>query len=220
MWRFAFVMWLLGAQAYACGLALNLAIDVSLSVDEQEYRLQTGGIASALRDPSVIAAISAIDGGVAISVMQWSGRAEQSISLSWQHVSTPPEIITLARKIETIPRAFSSETAPGSALMAAITLHSQISCERHVTDVSGDGIANTGVDTRLARDQAVALGHTINGLAILGDDTRLEAFYRYNVIGGPGHFLEIARGFDDYGRAMRDKLLKELPQNLAMGPRQ
>ena len=123
--------------------------------------------------------------------------------------------MAVADQIAQIPRAFASETAPGSALMASIELHGTVNCARHVTDMSGDGIANTGSETRTARDAAIGLGHTINGLVILGDDARLEGFYRYNVIGGAGHFLEIAQGFDDYGRAMKEKLLKELPRRVA-----
>jgi len=207
-------------KASACGLALLFAIDVSLSVDEQEFTLQTDGIAQALRDPNVASVIQAIDGGVAISLMQWSGRAHQSQSVPWRMIRDPEELDQLADQIARVPRAFASETAIGSALMAALQIHLEApqACARQVTDVSGDGIANTGSDTRSSRDQATALGHTINGLIILGDDPRLEDYYRYNVIGGAGHFLEIADGFDDYARAMRDKLLKELPQQLAMRP--
>jgi len=206
--------------ANACGLALVLAIDVSLSVDEAEFSLQTDGIAQALRDPSVAAAIGSVEGGVAISLMQWSGRDDQAVSVDWRHVDGAGRLAGLADEIAATPRAFGSKTAPGSALSYAMDLHRALpmTCARHVTDVSGDGISNDGVETRVMRDQAVGLGHTINGLVILGDDTRLEAYYRHNVIGGPGHFLEIAYGFDDYGRAMREKLLKELPRQVAMRP--
>lgn len=217
--RLALVLCVWAAKAQACGLALVLAIDVSLSVDEHEFALQTGGIAAALRDPSVASAIGSVEGGVAISLMQWSGRGDQAVSLPWRLVSGRDEINALAQDISGISRAFGSKTAPGSALLRSVQLHesSPYHCDRQVTDMSGDGIENSGVSTRSGRDTALGHGHTVNGLVILGDDDRLEAFYRHNVIGGPGHFLEIAHGFDDYGRAMRDKLLKELPRLLAMG---
>ncbi len=207
----------LPVHAQGCGLALLLAIDVSLSVDEREFALQTGGIAEALTDPSVMAVIGSVDGGVALSVAQWSGRDDQHLSLPWRLISNSADIETAAGDIAAIRRVFASKTAPGSALVRSRNIHrdNPYACNRRVTDVSGDGIENSGVNTRRAATALIAQGTTINGLVILGDDTRVEAFYRHNVIGGDGHFLEIASGFDDYGRAMRDKLLRELPTHLA-----
>lgn len=55
---------------------------------------------------------------------------------------------------------------------------------------------------------------TVNGLVINGADfeaeTGLIAFYKGQVIRGPGAFVEIANGFEDYERAMRRKLEREL----------
>lgn len=210
---------LLAAPAGACGLALMFAIDVSLSVDEAEYAIQIGGIGTALKDRDVAEALLSLEGGAALSLMQWSGRADQAISLPWTRIETATDLSDFAERIARTPRAFASETAPGSALLEAIAAHqtNPLTCDRRVTDVSGDGIQNTGASTRQASAAAVLAGHTVNGLVILGDDPRLEDFYRHNVIGGPGHFLEIARGFSDYPRAMREKLLKEIPMMVAFG---
>ena len=48
----------------------------------------------------------------------------------------------------------------------------------------------------------------MNGLAIGGATPR--AFYRANVIGGPGAFLVSARGFFELASAIRRKLLREI----------
>ncbi len=62
-------------------------------------------------------------------------------------------------------------------------------------DVSGDGPNNGGTLVTVARDKAVAVGITVNGLPILDDGggfyTRynigdLDLYYRDCVIGGPG----------------------------------
>ena len=57
-------LWFAAAPAAAqeCRIALALGIDVSSSVDPDEYALQAGGLAAALRDPEVAAAFLAVPG--------------------------------------------------------------------------------------------------------------------------------------------------------------
>ena len=202
--------------ATACDLALVLAVDVSLSVDADEFAVQRDGTARALLDPGVKAALLA-NGSVMLSFMQWSGRNDHSVSVPWTRVGSPAALQEFSAQLGRVNRGFWSETAPGSAIAKARDLHRRAptECARKVIDISGDGIENTGLRTRIASENAVADGITINGLVILGDDDRVEPFYRHNVIGGDGAFVERANGFADYPRAIRDKLLKELPPSLA-----
>ena len=51
---------------------------------------------------------------------------------------------------------------------------------------------------------------TVNGLVIKGADPDPVAYYRAEVIHGPGAFVEIAADFDDYEAAMKRKLLREI----------
>jgi hypothetical protein len=44
---------LAASPAAACATALILAIDVSNSIDDGEYRIQTDGLADALDDPAI-----------------------------------------------------------------------------------------------------------------------------------------------------------------------
>lgn len=57
-------------------------------------------------------------------------------------------------------------------------------------------------------------GITVNGLVIrvidLGVDTGVLPYYKSQVIRGPGAFTEVADRFEDYERAMRRKLEREL----------
>ena len=76
-------------------------------------------------------------------------------------------------------------------------------------DVSGDGTSTASL-TQSARDAAAALNIVINGLAIEGSATStfITDFYRNNVI-TPSGFVVTAAGFDDFQRAVEQKLLIE-----------
>ena len=64
LWGFLAVVTLtaagLTAAAEPVDMELIIAVDVSSSVDENEYRLQMGGIAAAFRNPSVLDAIRSL----------------------------------------------------------------------------------------------------------------------------------------------------------------
>lgn len=60
----------------------------------------------------------------------------------------------------------------------------------------------------------------INGLPILSSDARsdwledkIDEHYAKNVIGGKGSFMEVAKGFNDFGRAAQKKILTEITNN-------
>src|SRR6202011_944546 len=93
---------------------------------------------------------------------------------------------------------------------------------RHIIDISGDGTNNSGRPITEARDQAIASGVTINGLAIINDRPNLgysahtqppgglPLYYRQNVIGGPNAFLIVVEDFNSFADAMANKLAKEI----------
>lgn len=196
---------------------LKIAMDVSLSIDAAEYRLQSHGMASALRQHDVQQVIGSVPGGVAILVLQWSGRDELFVALPWTLLSTPADINGFATKIAAMPRAFVSDTAPGSALERGVLLHgaNPWGCGRLVIDLSGDGSQNSGRDTGVASRLAASYGITVNGLAILGSDRKVEQFFLRNVVRGPNSFLEITNGFEDFEAAFHKKIFREVPLMLA-----
>ena len=65
---------------------------------------------------------------------------------------------------------------------------------------------------------AVSKGITINGLAILDGDDGLAAYYRLNVTGGPGSFVISADDFEDFAKAMKRKLGRELSVQISSAP--
>lgn len=196
----------------AVDLELVLAVDISASVDDAEYGLQTAGIARALRDPEVGAAIESLGaGGIAVAVMPWSRDAV--LAVGWTRLDGAPAAERLAARIEGLPRArIGVTTGIGTALARARALLGSNGFEgrRRAVDVSGDGKNNSGLPLWVERNRTLAAGVTINGLTILDDDPTLADYYANHVIGGPGAFLVTAAGFEDFARAFREKLLREI----------
>lgn len=206
-------------------LLLVLAADISRSLDETKFRLQRDGYAAALTNPRVIAAIgSGLTGRIAISFIEWSGVAEQTIVADWTLIAGRQDAEALAARIRTAPRAFMGRTAIGSAIEFAMLqfARSPFQADRHLIDVSGDGTSNSGIDVVEARSLALAQRITVNGLAILSEvplafnpqhthpPGGLLNYYESNVIGGPNAFALAAEGFEAFGNAILAKLIKEI----------
>jgi Ca-activated chloride channel family protein len=200
------------AQAGACRLALAFALDVSASVDETEYRLQLDGLAAGLRDPAVRAAITGPGGGVALAAYEWSGTRQQAMIAPWTLVTTDAALDAFAARVTAHRRGYTEfPTAVGYALgYGAVLLRDAPPCQRRVIDISGDGLSNDGFGPDAAYRAFDFDGVTINGLVIGGEDLELISFYQFAVAHGPGAFVEVARDYTDYPRAMRRKLLREV----------
>ena len=214
----AVALGLLPVPVPACGLELVLAMDVSRSVINDEFDLQMGGLANALRHAEIIEAIGWTPGGVMMTLTQWSGPSQQNQSVGWRHLTTPESIRAFAHEVDTARRDFyQSYTAIGEALWHANTLSATNPrrCKRRVIDVSGDGASNRGREPADIADALAANGVTINALVIRGARPDPAQYYLDNVVRGPGAFIEIASTFHDYARAIQQKLLRELTPALA-----
>lgn len=213
MLRAVLLAWLTGQPALACETALLLSIDVSGSIDGGDYRLQTEGLARALRDPEVTEAL--VRGQVALAVVQWSGTDQQALVLPWQRMLSPEAVSRMARAAADLPRAFAgSDTAVGESLRFATAQFAAVpDCKRHVIDISGDGQENAGFTDARARAEAIEAGLAINAIAIEdpGPAIPITTYYRRWII-TPGGFVVTARGLQDYAETLRLKLLRELTQ--------
>jgi Ca-activated chloride channel homolog len=211
MLRALVLSWLFATPALACETALLLSIDVSGSIDSGDYRLQADGLAAALTDPEVAEAL--VRGQVALAVVQWSGPAQQELSLDWQRMLTEDAVAHFAARAAGMPRAFKgSDTAVGQAIRFALGQFGAVGdCQRRVIDISGDGQENAGFTDAKARSEAVAAGVMINAIAIeaAGQAFPITSYYRKWVI-TPGGFVVSARGLQDYAETLRMKLLREL----------
>lgn len=221
--RLAFAAAFLAASPAAaqtmCGVELVLAMDVSRSVSTAEYRLQMDGLADAFRDEEVRDAIRLIPGGVMATVMIWGDQRQQKQTTPWTLLlGDGGAEDVFAHSVAHTRRVFGfTLTGLGAAMLYANRLSetNPTPCRKRVIDISGDGVWNDGPRPRDAWG-AMPPDLTINGLVILGATPDPLSFYQTEVIGGPNAFVEVADDFDDYARAIKLKLLRELAPSLSM----
>ncbi len=204
----------LTSPAFACRLALLLALDASASVDSREYILQRNGLAAALIAPEVEAAFLSSPEPVALAAYEWSGQWNQRVILEWRLIRSGEDLLAAAQELSTVKRSTTGfPTAIGYALgFGAGMLERAPRCLRQTIDVSGDGENNHGFPPPLAYKHFPLDGVTVNALAIGGAMglEKLVAYYRADVIRGPNAFVERARDHTDFERAMRRKLEREV----------
>ena len=206
-------------------LLLVLAADVSRSIDETEFDLQRKGYAAAITDPRVLRAITGgRNHGVAVSFIEWSGAADQNVVVDWTVVRDEEAAASVAATMLAAPRSFLGRTSIGAAIDFAMERFAAApaTSDKRVIDISGDGTSNAGRTVTEARDQAVAAGVTINGLAIINTQANpgyafhtqppggLPKYYEENVIGGPGAFVLQVENFESFAEAITRKLLTEI----------
>ncbi len=203
-------------SAAGCRLALVLAMDVSSSVDAAEDRLQRGGMALALQSEEVSKAFFSSDQPVALAVYEWSGRYNQELILNWTMINSQADLLIAAETVAKSTRSHNDfPTAMGYGLgYGAGLLEQAPECLYQTLDMAGDGQNNEGFGPQAAYAEFPFDGVTVNGLVVNAADFEAEvgliAFYQAEVLHGPGAFLVVANGFDDYERAMRIKLEREL----------
>ena len=213
------------ARAQNTDLLLVLAADVSRSIDDAEFDLQRKGYTAALTDSRVLAAIrGGSTGSIAVCFVEWSGAGEQMVVADWAVIHDDEDAGALAAAILTQPRSFVGRTSISGAIDFAMERFAAAKphANRRIIDISGDGTNNSGRPITEARDQAVAAGVTINGLAIINDRPNpgyafhtqppggLPEWYRQNVIGGSGAFLRVVEDFRSFADAMTNKLINEI----------
>lgn len=210
----------LTAQASAaCRLALALALDVSGSVDAREYILQTTGIAAALDDSDVRAALLALpEVPVALAIYEWSSSSYQRQILPWTELRSDADIDAVRTRLLGWHRRPAPEaTGLGTALEHGVHLmETSPACWDRTIDVSADGKNNDWPLPERLR-AAGRLGTVrINALVVasgapdVGGAAELSAYFRARIIHGADAFVEVAQGYDDYADAMRRKLLREI----------
>lgn len=213
------------AKAEPVDIQLALIADVSRSVDNDEFRLQREGFATALTDPRVMSAIrSGAVGAIGVTFIEWSGDDEQKVVVDWTVIRDGESSAVVADQIRTAPRSFTGRTSISAAIDFTVRRFeaSGLTSPRKVIDVSGDGTNNAGRDIAVSRDEAVAGGFVINGLAIINLNPNfgfiahtqppggLPNYYREHVMGGPGAFVLQIDDFHSFADAMATKLLNEI----------
>jgi len=199
-------------QTYV-GVELVLAVDTSISVSETEYRLQMAGISNALRSPDILDLIADHPGGVAMTLVHWSIGSLNKQAVEWRHLETAASVFDFATAVEQSPRRSAGRgTSISDALVFSTRLLNTNTFVGEVRkiDISGDSRHNSGPSPHSARDDAVLLGITINGLVIEDGDRNLGRYFQNRVIGGDGSFVMSIQRNGDFADAMRRKLAREL----------
>jgi len=193
---------------------LVLALDSSASVEASEFRLQIDGLAAAFADPEVLRQIETLKPlGAAVAVVEWGGSGDSRVVLPFTPLNSSRDSKAFSFRISLIHRwvrASNTSIATGMDDSRMLIESSGYDGLRNIIDISGDGKDNGGVSLKKARERAMAAGVTVNGLPIMADDPTLDTYYRDHVIVGATSFIEPARDFEDYVRAIKEKLLREL----------
>ena len=128
----------------------------------------------------------------------------------------------------------SSTNITGAVTAATdLILNNQYDGEIRVIDISGDGISNnrqytgngkttdykycqisenwTCSQLKKASDTATKKGIIVNGLPIdTSPNQYIAAQYKSHVIGGDSSFIEVSEGFEDFARAAKQKIKREM----------
>jgi hypothetical protein len=213
-----------GARAEEVDVEIVLAADGSGSIDDDELKLQRDGYGDAITSREVLDAITSGPAGrIAIAYVEWGGPSSQHVIVDWHVVADRASAEAFASLVRTRPRAAIGYNSISNAIDFSIRMieGNAHTGGKRVIDVSGDGPNIGGRGIHEARDEAVGKGVTINALAIRrpgsgvafsagASGLPLEEYYRLNVIGGPGAFVEIADGTRSFTAAVRSKLVQEI----------
>ncbi len=203
---------LFAGPALACDLALALAVDVSGSVDQHEYSIQMGGLATALRDPVI--AETLVRGRAQLKLVQWTGSSRQQISIPWTVMEGFTDLEQFADRVAADARLWRSySTAIGEAVLFTMRDFDKVEhCARKLIDVSGDGPNNEGIEPEEIRRELKRRGIVVNAIAIEASEPDLTDYFFEHVIHGEGAFVVTADSFSDYPGKIRKKLLREVTQ--------
>jgi len=215
----------LARAAEPVDLVLVLVSDVSRSVDDSEFRMEKDGYAAAFNDPRVLAAIKGGPiGSIAVAYIEFAGSYEVRTVVDWRVIRDAASAKEMTEALVAAPRSFWGRTSISAGIDRAMQLvgENPYEAQRRVIDVAGDGTNNSGREVTAARDDAVAAGVTVNGLAIINENPvsytfahvqppgGLTSWYKENVTGGAGNFVVEVRSFEAFGEAMTRKLINEI----------
>jgi hypothetical protein len=196
---------------------LVLAVDISRSMDPEEFALQRAGYVAALRHPDFINAVRAGNHGrIALTYFEWAGTVRHETQLPWTVIDGAETADAFAAALEKIPvRSFRGTSISGALVYGARLFDGNaFEGDRKVFDVSGDGPNNVGLPVVAARDAALAKGIIVNGLPILIRPSytvrELDRYYSECVTGGPGSFVLPIRHASEFATAIRRKLILEV----------
>jgi len=202
-------------------VALVLAVDVSRSMSIEELRIQREGYAAAIASPEVVRAIGrGAHRRIAVTLFEWANNTHAREIVGWTVIESQADADRVAGLLLATHSVGQRRTSISGAILHASGLlqTAPYEADRMVIDISGDGPNNQGIPVTEARDEAVGMGFTINGLPMMtrggvGAQFHIEDLDRYYarcVIGGPGAFMVPVNDWDQFAEAVRRKLVLEI----------
>lgn len=210
------------AEAGDVDVAIVFAIDVSASVGPAAAYMQREGHADALSSPETIAAIKINPAGcIAVTYFEWSGPGQLRTIVPWSIICNAGDAEPVAAEIrehgyQGIGCRYKCSTSISFAIDAARIVLGRYPgiAPRRVIDISANGVNNDGLSVEVSRQEALDHGYTINAIAIsertYGVREDLFGYFADKVIGGPGAFVIEPTDLDDYGTALRRKIVLEI----------
>jgi hypothetical protein len=211
----------LAAGAIPVDLELVLAVDTSGSVNYEEAHLQRQGVADAFKSDELAKVVGlGTYGKIAVAYLDWSNQFENTVVVDWTVIDGKESAARFADELLAAPTRSGRRTSISSAIVSSMELleNNNYAGSRRTIDVSGDGKNNFGLSLAPIREEAIAKGIVINGLPIMIEDfgrntfPDIDQYYANCVIGGRGAFAVVAKGFNDFSRAMRRKLIMEIAE--------
>ncbi|MEM6753784.1 MAG: DUF1194 domain-containing protein [Cyanobacteria bacterium P01_C01_bin.38] len=202
-------------------IELSLLVDVSGSINPDEFALQKQGYVDVFSDDSLFDNFisKGEESKIAVNLIYWSSTREQQVAVDWTLIDSVQASQDFANKINATDRPFGGSTSPGSAINFATPLFSTNDFDgaRQVIDVSGDGRGSIR-NTANARDNALNGGiDAINGI-VIGGSPFVKSFYEENIIGGKNAngtdaFVLEANTFEEFGNTIDEKIKAEITIN-------
>lgn len=196
---------------------LVLAVDVSRSMDPEEFEVQRAGYVAAIRHPDFVRAVEqGMHGRIAITYFEWASAPRPESQVAWAIIDGPASAESFAAALAARPFSAFRGTSISGAIGFATGLFDQNNVDgyRRVIDISGDGPNNIGLPVLGERQKALDAGIVINGLPILIRPSwaavDLDKYYENCVIGGPGAFVMPVREVSEFATAIRRKLIMEV----------
>ncbi|WP_420347971.1 DUF1194 domain-containing protein [Pelagibius sp.] len=225
------------AQADASTLATDFnlitAIDVSDSISRHEEWLQLTGLSRGVVHPGFLSLVrEGLMQRIGFMAFTWSSDGQVRIVVPWTVIAGPEDAARIAAQLRDAPRIDRSHydgnhQAPHAGGGAAVSTGGMTDIaqavgaatrlaagapyrgRRAVINILSDGVDNAGFDPAMLRDEAIRLGATVNGV-VFGGRSDLPAYFRENVIGGPGAFLMTVQDPEDLPKALEKKFWRDL----------
>jgi hypothetical protein len=194
-------------------VALVLAADTSGSISNRDLGLQFRSYAQAITSSAFLRAVrSGPHGRAALAFVAWSSAGRQDQLVPWTLIDNISAAAQFATTLLRAPGPVPGYTSISGAIDYAQEVLSacEFAAERRIIDISGDGSNNDGRAVRDARDDAVVVGITINGLPLVRAESDIATYYAENVIGGPGAFVIVAENSDAFPASILKKLVTEV----------